>query len=269
MSIQMVEFLFESTPSYDAAHIAQRAEELLDSGIEKPEKNQDTLLFCHTKHQVEYKDGTVPAQTAILATEKRPDATAYENRVQQSWSCEDAEERIASCTSSRLVTEMMSRLLEPFERIRLFHGVLQAFAEIAKPHAIVFNHSQQIVSGDEYLESCSADPIQRLGSLNVRFYNISNSESDDMIMDLRGLDEIGLHDLQCHFRDLDPNEVSQVLFNTGLYIFENGPVIESGQTVAGTTPDSKWQCQFENSLLEPQRELLDLNPGAPYAAGER
>ena len=271
MSMQMAELHFRSPPSYDAALIAARAEELLESGIHSPERDSDTdtLLFFHTKHQADYKDGTVPASTAILATDRPTDVEAYADRIQQSWSCDDAAERIASSSTSRLVTEMMSRQLKPVDRIRLFHGVLQAFAEITQPHAIVFSHSQQVVAGDSYLESCSHDPIQRLGSLNVRFFNISNSDNKDMIMDLRGLDEIGLHDLQCHFRDLDPNGVSRVLFNTALYIFENGPVIESGQTVAGSEPDSKWACQFENSLLEPQRQLLDLNPGSPFAAGGR
>jgi hypothetical protein len=88
-------------------------------------------------------------------------------------------------------------------------------------------------------------------------------------MDTRGLTEIGLHDLQCHYRDLDPTQVARVLFNTALYIFEKGPVIESGQTIAGIDPNSKWRCQFESSLLEPKREVLDINPGAPYAAGKR
>ena len=178
-------------------------------------------------------------------------------------------ERMGDSTCTVLVTEMMTQGLEPHDRVRLFHGVLQAMVEITRPHALSFTHTQQIVSGDAYLASCSREPIQRLGALNVRFYNISNSDSDDMIMDTRGLDEIGLHDLQCHFRGLDPNEVSHVLLNTGLYVFENGAVIESGQTIAGTGPDSKWGCQFEESLLEPVRELLDLNPGAPYAAGGR
>ena len=163
----------------------------------------------------------------------------------------------------------MARGFEPTDRVRLFHGVLQAAVEITKPHAIVFGHSQQIVAPDAYLKSCSDDPIKRLGGLNVRFFSISNSDSGDMLMDTRGLDEIGLHDLQCHFHDLDPNDVSQVLLNTALYIFENGPVIESGQTVAGTAPESQWQCQFEESLLEPKREVLDLNPGQLFAAGNR
>lgn len=163
----------------------------------------------------------------------------------------------------------MTRLLAPADRLKLFHGVLQAFVEITKPHAIVFTHSQQIIAPDTYLASCNDPPIHRPGSLNVRFFNIENSEGRDMLMDTRGLDEIGLHDLQCHYRDLDPNDVSSVLYNAAVYIAEHGAVIESGHTIAGTTPDSKWQCQFEESLLEPKRELLDLNPGSPYAAGNR
>jgi hypothetical protein len=124
------------------------------------------------------------------------------------------------------------------------------------------------VAPADYLAACSEDPIVRPGSINVRFFNISNSDGD-MLMDTRGLTEIGLHDLQCHFRDLEPDDVSRVLYNTALYIFEKGPVIESGQTVAGSEPGSKWRCQFENSLLEPKRDVLDLNPGKPYAAGNR
>lgn len=271
MSMQMAEIHYTSPPSYTAAAIAERAEELIHSGIESPasETGSDTLLFFHKSLNVQYKDGAVHPQTAILATDNASDPDVYAEKIQQSWSCDDAGERIAACNTSRLVTEMMARSLEPVERIRLFHGVLQAFVELTKPHAIVFGHSQQVVAPDAYLESCSNDPIQRLGSLNVRFFNISNSNNEDMIMDTRGLDEIGLHDLQCRFRDLDPNGVSQVLFNTALYIFEFGPVIESGQTVAGTKPDARWLCQHEESLLEPKRELLDLDPGPPFAAGGR
>ncbi|WP_442511537.1 DUF4261 domain-containing protein [Novipirellula sp. SH528] len=271
MSMQMAELHYTSTPSYDAGEIVARAEELLGSGIESPtsDSGSGSLLFFHKNHSVQYKDGAVPPQTAILATDKSTDPAAYADRVQQSWFCDDAAERIRASKCSRLVTELMAGGLEPAERIRLFHGVLQAFVEVTEPQAIAFGHSQQIVAADAYLKSCSMAPIQRLGSLNVRFFSISNSDAKDMIMDTRGLDEIGLHDLQCHFRGLDPNKVSQLLLDTGLYIFENGSVIESGQTVAGTEPDSKWGCQFEDSLLEPKRELLDLNPGAPYAAGGR
>jgi hypothetical protein len=97
----------------------------------------------------------------------------------------------------------------------------------ASPDALVFRHSQQVIAPADYLAACDKDPILRPGSLNVRFFNISNSEGD-MIMDTRGLAELGLHDLQCHFWELEPKSVAAVLFNTAAYIFEKGPVIEFG-----------------------------------------
>ncbi len=270
MSMQVAELHFRSAPKYDSQTIVARVEELIQSGIELPGDcdEQGMLLFFHNNYSVQYKDGSLPAQTTVLATDKAPDPDAYMSRVQQSWSCEDADQRLAECSHSCVVTEMLARALEPVDRLRLFHGVLQAVVEIAEPAAISFLHSHQVVAPERYLESCSQDPIMRTGSLNVRFYNVSNSEGD-MIMDTRGLEEVGLHDLQCHYHGLDPDEVSRVLYNTALYIFENGAVIESGQTVSGVGPDSQWLCQFENSMLEPKREVLDLNPGDSFAAGQR
>ena len=175
---------------------------------------------------------------------------------------------LTGCKEARLVTEMMARLLPPEDRVSLFHGVLRAMIEVSAPDVLVFKHSQQVVTPADYIAACGEAPILRPGSLNVRFFNIANSDGD-MVMDTRGLAEIGLHDLQCHFRGLEPKEVARVLFNTALCIFEKGPVIESGQTVEGVEPGSRWRSQLENSLLEPRREVLDLNPGKPYAAGNR
>ena len=152
-----------------------------------------------------------------------------------------------------MVTEMMARLLPPADRVSLFHGVL-CHDRGCRADALVFKHSQQVVTPADYIAECSQTPILRPGSLNVRFFNITNSDGD-MVMDTRGLAEIGLHDLQCHFRNLDPKEVARVLFNTALYIFEKGSVIESGQTVEGVEPASKWRCQLENSLLEPSAKF--------------
>ena len=271
MSMQMAELHYTTQPSYDPAAIAARAEQLLESGIESltPEEGSGTFLLIHKNHSVQLEEGNVAPQTAILSTDKETDPAEYTATVAQSWACNDAAARIESSKCALMITEMLASGLQPAERIRLLHGVLQAFVEITQPNAIVFKHSQQIAYPLAYLESCEKDPIDRLGSLNVRFFSISNSQTKNMLMDTRGLDEIGLHDLQVHFRELDPNDVSKLLFSTAKYIFENGPVNDSGQTIAGTVPDSEWGCQFEESLVEPKRELLDLNPGPPYAAGKR
>ena len=90
-----------------------------------------------------------------------------------------------------------------------------------------------------------------------------------MLMDTRGLNEIGLHDLQCHFHSLEPRDVGSLLMNTAFYIYEKGPVIESGNTIAGIDNGSRYVCRFEDALASPERAVLDINPGPSFAAGNR
>jgi hypothetical protein len=268
--MQITELHFRRAARCDYAAVKARAQEILESHLDSPDPRdaEEAFLLVHKDRPVRFPDGHVPALTAIIATEQPPQLEAYRQDIQQSWRCRRAEELLRGCREARLVAEMMASLLPPQDRLSLFHGVLRAMIEVTSPAALVFKHSQQVIEPADYLSACGEAPILRPGSLNVRFFNISNSDGE-MIMDTRGLAEIGLHDLQCHFRDLDPTGVARVLYSTAVYIVEKGAVIASGQTVAGIEADSKWRCQFENSLLEPKREILDLDPGKPYAAGKR
>lgn len=263
--MQTVALLYKTKTPIDYQAVQARSEELLDSGIEKAGES----LFVHTKVLCEFDAASVPVQTTIIETEARGEPRHYVESIEQSWNCEDAEERISSCVQTVLVSEMMAYKLEAPERLRLFHGVLQALIETTSPHTIVFLHSQQVLDPKLYMEDSNLDPVQRSGSLNVRFYRVGNGEEGDMLMDTRGLDEIGLHDLQCHYRGLAPNEVARLLFNMAVYLVKNGAVIDSGNTVEGIKPGSKWLCQFEEAIVEPERTVLDINPGSPYAAGGR
>jgi hypothetical protein len=265
IAMQIVELHFATEPKCDYLAIKSRAETLLAEQLDTPDAGsaKDAFLFFHKQHPIQLKDAVIAPQTALLRANKPINIDGYADDIQQSWGFRDCAPVLSTSNHTILVTEMMARSLPAPDRVHLFHGVLQAVIELTKPIALVFKHSQQVVQPRAYLDNAGDVPILRPGSLNVRFFNISNS-SGDMLMDTRGLSEIGLHDLQCHFRDLDPNEVS-ALFNTDL--FENGPVIESGNTVA--EEGAKWICQFEDALVPPEREVLDLNPGPPYAAGGR
>lgn len=270
MELQLVELHFSKSPRYEYVAIKARAEEILGEELEAPDpsKAKDAYLLFHKNHPIQCKDAQVPAQTAILAAHQPIDIAAYSGDIQQSWGFRDCASILSQSRHTLLVTEMMARLLPPGDRVHLFHGVLQAVIEVTQPDALVFKHSQQVVRPEAYLGATSKAPILRPGSLNVRFFNIANTDGD-MLMDTRGLCEVGLPDLQCHFRNLKPGEVSGVLYNTAVYIFENGAIIESGNAIAGVGSNSKWECQFEDSLIAPQRDVLDLNPGFPNAAGSR
>jgi hypothetical protein len=186
--IQMTELHFRQTPARDFAAVKARAQEILQSELDSsdPHDADKAFLIFHKSHIVNYSDGQIPAQTAILASDHPSNFEAYREDIEQSWRCRRAEELLRGCQESLLVTEMMARLLPPQDRVSIFHGVLQAVIEATKPDALVFKHSQQVVEPADYLAACGEAPMSRPGSLNIRFFNISNSDGD-FLMDTRGL----------------------------------------------------------------------------------
>jgi len=244
--------------NYEALHL--RSKELVGADLDL------------TGSMMVYTGSSTPVLYYVMACTEDMNPKRTENfakAAEQSWNCEDARERISQCDHIVDVFEMVASVLEPRERLRIFHSILQAAVEITKPHAIHFLHSQQILDPELYLEDCSLAPVQRRGAINVRFFRAANGDSGEMIMDTRGLEEVGLQDLQCHFKNLEPREVASLLFGTAAYLVENGAVIESGNTIEGLNPGSKWRCQLEEAIIEPKRSILDINPGSPHAAGGR
>ena len=270
MSIQLVELHFAQRPDVDFAAIQQRVEEILGEKISvpSPKEGSEVRLFCHTAHMIDYDEGQLPPQTALLRSDKPIDIARYAEDIQQSWRYRDCEPTLARSQHTLLVTELMAGALPAAERLRLFHGVLQAAVELTQPDILVFKHAQQAVAPENYLENVAEPPLMRPGSFNVRFFNVAESEGD-MLMDTRGLHEIGMTDLQCHYNGLDPNDVSGQLYNLAMYLLEHGPVIESGHTIEGIEAGTKWECQFEKAMIAPEREVIDLCPESPHAAGKR
>jgi hypothetical protein len=90
-----------------------------------------------------------------------------------------------------------------------------------------------------------------------------------MVMDTLGLHVFELPDVQCHFRGREPGEIAKMLFSTAAYVFRSGDVIADGNTISGPKGDERLVCFHEPALLEPSRQVIDVDLGDPYAAGER
>lgn len=72
---------------------------------------------------------------------------------------------------------------------------------------------------------------------------------------------------------MEPNWVVNHAYNIASYILENDNPIHSGDMLDGiedgnVSMDIQWKCHYENALIQPVREVLDINMGE-YAAGER
>jgi hypothetical protein len=235
-----------------------------------PEKGGLRLYFLED-YPVRFKEGSIPAQLALIAPEPRPpqdqQTPSIEQALQQSWSFREAREVLGECRHSLLLTNMMSSPLPHDLRRRLIANGLLAVLESAAVELILWSPTQQMLAPADFRRRYAeaqelANPVY--GFLNVRFFKIDNSDGD-MIMDTLGLGALGLTDFQIHYRQLEPDPVAQFLYNLGAYAFEKGDVIEDGHTVEG--PGGRWTCRRQASLMQPQREVLDIDPGPPFAAG--
>lgn len=62
-------------------------------------------------------------------------------------------------------------------------------------------------------------------------------------------------------------------YNVASYIFDNDNPIEDGETIDGIqggrmSRKIQWKCRYEDALIQPPREVLDINMGK-FASGTR
>ncbi|CAM3427781.1 MULTISPECIES: DUF4261 domain-containing protein [Saccharibacillus] len=279
--VYTIELKYKEKPNFSRKRLYEKMQ-LYTGTVEQPEKQKqadrlvvwepsneaetDMLHFFHLNYPVMFADGEMPAQTSLMPTQNRP-ASAYETAVQQAWHWPEAGEVVAECRHSVRLIDMMASGLEPAQRLRLLTGALRALLETAPCDAVYFRESDKLLEPGDYLTAIEAGGIL-YGAMNVRFFNVEGTDSgrSERLMDTVGLAALGVPDVQCHFFDLEPNEVAQQVTNLGYYLFNSGDVIKDGETF-GPTEDVRWRCEHQYALAGPHRLVLDVDPGSPYYAG--
>lgn len=267
-----VELLFEQKPNISKKEILAELRKIYPkfAPLDKDEE-KGLIAFIHHGFEVQYKDAKMAAQSLVAETDVPFDAAAHETELQQSWTFPEAEKTVKKCRHSVLVSDFLSSGVPYKQRVAVFRDLVYAVAKVTKPQAMLWKNSGQFVNPEKYIKEVDEkeDTAGFSSFVNVRFYRITNQGEGDMIMDTLGLGAMGLHDLQCHFRNIDRNEMTRVIGNTAYYLFDKGDVIESGNTIQGLTSADKWKCRHEESMLKPYRVVLDINPGVKNAAGTR
>ena len=225
--------------------------------------------FALTDHCVTYKgDVTAPSQLMICECNKIKEPLGDDCVRANFWDCPSGIELLDSCPWQVLIGDFMAGGLPTLERANILSDWLEIALELFPACVAVFPRgSGKLMTTEKIRENPYSGPLRfiRYG-VNARFFTIENSE--DMVVDTLGLHALGLPDVQYHFRDLDPNEVVTHAYDTAIYQFENDAPVESGHTIRGIDPESKWKCQYEDSLFEPSRIVLDVAAGE-FAAGNR
>lgn len=233
--------------------------------------NQEAnLTFAFMDHILDYRNVSVPVTMMISISDEPPEGEKLRRSLEQSWNFDRDKESIKSCKIKVLVTDLMAIGLEYTKRVELFQKALYAIVELIPCEGINFHISEQVISREDYLENNPLNDEYDLlfGILNVRLFKIEG-QKNEYIMDTLGLSAIGLCDLQCHFKNLDPNGILNILYSYGYYIFDNQDAIDNMTTVEGICKNDKWKCTHEVALAEPERVVLDINPGKEFSSKSR
>ncbi|WP_315072158.1 DUF4261 domain-containing protein [uncultured Clostridium sp.] len=237
--------------------------------VEISSRQENNIIFAFTDHILEYKNMSAPVSIVISKVYDKPDILKLKKSLEQSENFKNKEE-IEECSYRIIVTDIMAIGLEYSKRIEIFQKALYAITELIPCEGIHFQLTEQVMSRDEYLGNnpFNEDYDILFGILNVRLFNIEGEE-DEYLMDTLGLSAIGLCDLQCHFKNLDPNQVIDILYSYGYYIFDNSEVADKLKEIEGIGEMEKWKCEHEVSLAEPKRVVIDINPGREFSGGNR
>lgn len=255
-----VRLLFVEKPTIDPQLVLAELRKYYPS-VEHPQDGK-SLLFFFPEIEVQFTDGAVAAQCAIfLPDDKNENAEIKEEAFQQNWHWPEAEVVARNCHYEVLLTDFMTRTLDYKVRFDLFMNFVAAVAKATQPQVVYAVTTQKLLAPASLIEDWDSREKEDLSALvNVRLYNVSNGEAGETIMDTVGLHQAGLPDFQIRFTDYNPSEIGGLLWNYAYYLFENGDVIENGNTLAGLGNDAKWICDRQISLIGPERVVLDVEP---------
>jgi hypothetical protein len=171
-----------------------------------------------------------------------------------------AGEALRRCRYSLLVTEFVRREVDIPVRVAVFASALRAMVAITRPLATWWPASQQAVEP----EVAAADPLRAV--VNVRSFP-DPDDPEVALLDTLGLAQLGLPDLQCHYRHL----------STELLADRFGRVAREMVTAAtpptaaiqGITLHQRWPVYSAAPLRGPNRPVLTVDPGTPFMVLER
>ena len=231
--------------------------------------------FAPQNYKVHYEDNDADIPPTLMVTncEKIDKPVLDDFERSQVWDCPNVDELLDECQYRVFATDMLASGLEPKERADMLVKYVDALLELYPAcKAVVFGPARKFLSR-ETIENHPDKEVTRFiyYAVNVRYFSIQGT--DDMMVDTLGMSTLFYPDLQYHFHGMNPDEIVNHAYSVLYYIFEHDNPIDDGQTIAGLedgdlSPDIKWAVQYEDSLIQPVRTVIDINMGE-YASGTR
>ncbi|MFP5284052.1 MAG: hypothetical protein ACLGIF_11455, partial [Actinomycetes bacterium] len=152
---------------------------------------QDSISVPHEALTIARDGHPVPLLTVVMAASPLGAAGKTLPDTTQTWDWAEADEAVARCRGSLLVTEMFAAGFAPQQRVTALGEVVAALVRHTHPSVLSWPQSQRVSDPAGFEVGSAADVI------NVRFFSVGDS-GDEMIMDTLGLHVFELPDVQCH-----------------------------------------------------------------------
>jgi len=170
-----------------------------------------------------------------------------------------AGEALGNCRYSLLVTEFLGREVDSTVRLAVFQAVLSAVVSATAPAATWWPASEQALEPAYAAE----DPMR--GVVNLR--NFPDPDDEDVaVLDTIGMAQLGLPDLQCHYRYLNTDLLAVRFIDLARGMA--GGATPPTAAIRGITMHQRWPVQSAPALRAPVRPVLTVDPGAPFAVVE-
>ena len=284
IEIMMVQLLFQQKPkSPTTAQMRAALERYLGDLGEVPyaetskESTGDMFMFPLLKYKAVLKDKPegVPVMATFLASDAESGIEVDDMQRYQFWDVPDGNELIGKCKYTILVNTMLGAALSYQEQAQIILAQVDAALDCYPECIGIYVHqSGKLITPEMFRAKRSAGLSERFISLfvNARFFNLS--DTDEMLVDTLGFYVFGGADIQVHFKNMNPNHVVNYVYNIASYQFDNDFPIESGETIDSLDANGRmqespqWKVQYEDSLVDPLRTVLDVNCGE-FAGGNR
>jgi hypothetical protein len=212
---------------------------------------------------------TPPASPLVVHPPDPVDPQSLSNALRQIWDWPDAESEAARARFAVLVTDRRRKDVPRQERWPGFCGeVLQLVESTPGCVAIHAPLCQRLIDPAAFVAGQAPGGDLLHGAVNVRIYDVEDHGPGVRLMDTLGLFALGLPDLQCVFRGLDPGEVAALMWDYSYYLYEKGDVIGDGDVIRGLRDGEHWTAGKQWSLTDPRRVVLDLYPGPEFGPNE-
>lgn len=271
----MAQLLFGELPETASPDALKVALETDVGQVENISDKPDMPMFSCANFVGEFKGGDkVPVLANFLAPcEFKTEID--ELKRSQFWDVKNGAEIIDSIKYCVNIFAMLSGGLHYKQQAELLLAQVGAALKCYPTCKAIYVLSSGKLTTPEQFEDCKRFDLSsrfiRL-AVNARFFNISGT--DDMIVDTLGFYTFGAADVQVHFHGLVPNHVVNYVYNIASYQFDAEFPVKSGDTLDSIGADGsmqwepQWHAQYEDSLIQPVRTVLDVNCGE-YAAGNR